>query len=521
MKKEIESLIHEYSKVREKKLGIADMSFFKRIYYSLFGEGIISDKVDDYAKKIPDDINQMIKGVATGAEVPLQTLYEINLFVDLNSKGIDCSAALIKKENRIIHAWNHDVSAGLNDLVGKHIAITNYKIDGKNRYTQVGMIAMMFTVCGINEKGLSLSINTISQLKNYKKENCNVHAYLNKIMTDCNNLAEVDAFLNTINLNVGYIVSIGSHQENKAAMFDVFGEVNVRTDIEEVLYASNHIVSPNLTKKNEFKQALDFSRSARDSKFYELYNQKNNNDLINKTADILACTDFFHYSSGLHDMATINNYYTVQSVIFDPTNQTIYVASNPVFAGWSKRIHYNTSSEKISLYREEDKRLKDQKTIDFINYSKNEKNFDEVDEVKLFSKKLKSEGLQNYSSLINLYNEYYKLEEFELARQEGLKLVEQYPDIVTGYYYIGLTFEQEKNFKEAISWYLKSQNATITNEYRQLLVKMHLAFAYQGFGDLPPAKIYANLALQIYKQYYIPENSTDFIKLEEICGKVK
>jgi tetratricopeptide (TPR) repeat protein len=512
LKNEIEKMIVDYSKFREQEIGLDKMPFFKRIFYSVFGEHIIRKKIRETIVKLPEDIHQMIRGVAAGASVPIQTIYEINLFHELTQ----CSSFLIKRDGRIILARNLDDPT---TLLGKHPVIVNCSIDGKNSYVQVGTIALMFTVTGINEAGISISTNTI-HLKNNKMGNCKGHAYLNKIMTDCSNLAEVESLLDTINLNIGYILPIASQQENKAAMFEVSGNINVRTDVVDVAYASNHTISSKL-REFEDKNSQEFNNTARDDKFNELYNPKDNADLINEAVNILACTDFYHYTSMLHERTTINNNLTGLSAIFDPANHSIYFASNAYYAAWSKWIKYNTQTGKISVFRDEDDRLRDKTTTDFVKYLTETKKLESAIEVKAYFKELTSQGLDNFHTLTNAYNKYFFLKEYAMAKQEALKLVDRYPDIVTGYYYVGLIYEKEGAYKDAISWYFKSQSATITNEYRKLITIIHLAYAYHGLGDIAQAKIYANQALQIYKQYYIPVNDKDFIRLEEIRNQLQ
>jgi len=508
LKNEIEKMIVDYSKFREQEIGLDKMPFFKRIFYSVFGEHIIRKKIRETIVKLPEDMHQIIKGVAAGADVPIQPLYELNLFIDLT----ECSSMLIKREGRVILARNLDSPK----LLGKNPVVVNCKIDGKNGYVQLGSIAFMFTITGINDAGISVSVNTSGGLKELKKENCNVSPLLNKIMTDCSNLNQVKALLDTLNLSVGYIISIGSQQENKAAMFDVFEDINERTEVEEALYASNHIVSNGLNRQYEYRNSLDFNNTARDDKFKELYYRKDTTELINRVTNILACTDFYNYTSKLEDRTTIHNNRTVQSAIFDPANNSIYFASDTIYAAWSKWISYNTQTGKISVFREEDDRLRDKTTIGFAKYLEETKKVESAIEVKTYFEKLNSQGLDNYHTLTNAYNKYFFLKEYAMAKQEALKLVERYPELVTGYYYVGLIYEKEGAYKDAISWYIKSQSTPVTNEYRQLITIIHLAYAYYGLGDSAQAKSYANQALQIYKQYYIPANDKDFIRLEEI-----
>lgn len=508
LKNEIEKMIVDYSKFREQEIGINKMPFFKRIFYSVFGEHIIRKKIRETIVKLPDDMHQIIKGVAVGAEVPIQPLYELNLFVDLT----ECSSMLIKREGRIILGRNLDSPK----LLGKNPVVVNCKIDGKNGYVQLGSIAFMFTITGINNAGISVSVNTSGGIKKLKKENCNVSPLLNKIMTDCSNLDQVKALLDTLNLSVGYIISIGSQQENKAAMFDVFEDINERTEVEEALYASNHIVSNLINKQYEYRNSRDFNNTARDDKFKELYKRKDTSELIYKVTNILACTDFYNYTSKLEDRTTIHNNRTVQSAIFDPANHSIYFASDTAYAAWSKWIKYNTQTGKVSVFKEEDIRLRDKTTLDFVKYLTEIKKFENALEIEAYFEKLNSQGLDNFHTLSSAYNKYFFLKEYTLAKNEALKLVDRYPDIVTGYYYVGLIYEKEGAFKDAISWYIKSQSTPVTNEYRQLITIIHLAYSYHGLGDIVQAKSYANQALKIYKQYYIPANDKDFIRLEKI-----
>jgi tetratricopeptide (TPR) repeat protein len=100
------------------------------------------------------------------------------------------------------------------------------------------------------------------------------------------------------------------------------------------------------------------------------------------------------------------------------------------------------------------------------------------------------------------------------------KLIEKYPDIITGYYNKGRDLEAEKNYREAIVEYMRALESKIQCEYYLAETDEHLALLYSFFGQKEAAAGYAAKALDIQSQYWIPEYLKErILKLEAIKNK--
>ena len=75
------------------------------------------------------------------------------------------------------------------------------------------------------------------------------------------------------------------------------------------------------------------------------------------------------------------------------------------------------------------------------------------------------------------------------------KLIEKYPDIITGYYNKGRALEAEKNYREAIVEYMLALESKIQCEYYLAETDEHLALIYSSLGQKEAAAGYAAKAL--------------------------
>ena len=100
------------------------------------------------------------------------------------------------------------------------------------------------------------------------------------------------------------------------------------------------------------------------------------------------------------------------------------------------------------------------------------------------------------------------------------KLIDKYPDIITGYYQKGRALETENKLEEAVAVYLFALGCKINCEYYQAETYEHLALSNTKLNNKETAANYASKALAIHNQYWIPDHLKDRIKaLEEMSRK--
>jgi tetratricopeptide (TPR) repeat protein len=95
--------------------------------------------------------------------------------------------------------------------------------------------------------------------------------------------------------------------------------------------------------------------------------------------------------------------------------------------------------------------------------------------------------------------------------------IERYPDVITGYYDKGRALEAENRPEEAVAEYMRALDSPIRCDYYLAETDERLALAHQALGKKDLAAGYAAKALDIHRQYWIPDRLNDRIrKLEKI-----
>jgi tetratricopeptide (TPR) repeat protein len=130
-------------------------------------------------------------------------------------------------------------------------------------------------------------------------------------------------------------------------------------------------------------------------------------------------------------------------------------------------------------------------------------------------------GIENYFSLDFLsstYLKYYKSP--SRAKVYAERLITKYPDIITGYYTKARSLDEENDYEAAITEYLHALGTGIQCEYYQAAANERLAAIQYALGRKDRAAEYAVKALEIHRQYWIPDEMNERIqKLEKIKNK--
>ena len=131
-------------------------------------------------------------------------------------------------------------------------------------------------------------------------------------------------------------------------------------------------------------------------------------------------------------------------------------------------------------------------------------------------------GLENYFTLDFLSTTYLNYYHVPVqARIYADALIDKYPDIITGYYNKGRALEAENKPGKAIAEYVRALGTRIQCEYYQAETHERLALAYSALGEKDVAVDYATKALDIHRQYWIPDYLNERIrKLEKVKNKI-
>ena len=519
LKNELKSFYDVYKKFKDGFLGkeISYLPWYTRIFANLFGSMVFNHKINGYADRLGADVIEQVNGASESSGLPESFFRELLVFYDLYSNR--CEAIIIKKGNHTYHAHNLDQFGQLN-LLSQFPMVVNYEIKGKQKYTDFGFCGILTPTTAFNESGISISENSNNNPFGFDKEDCTLYSEKSKLITETHNLKEVDSIANTLKFPGGFIFTIGSAKEKQAAYYDFIGPSKAVTRVNNYQFVGNKTVSKDLGKKSETIYSGRFHEEARVAKFNELIDTSKQN-MVDELIGILSNSDFYHYSDPIPvHIESLHNYETDQSVIFDLADSTIYFTYYSHFAAWNRWLKYNYITHKVSVYKEADPRLSDPFLSKLNAVYKDYEALDWRDSsnVRSVMNSIKKSQIENYfalSTLAQKYLDYYKNpEESKIYAQ---KLIEKYPDIVTGYFEKGRAFEKQKLYSEAVKQFQLAIESKINCELYLAQAFEHLAISYIALNEKEMAAEYAGKSLDIYNQYWTPEHlKANVEKLESI-----
>ena len=523
LKSELKAMHEEFEKFKEQMMEneIRYLPWYQRLFANLFSGMVWTHKINTYADRLPADIEDQIRGAAEGSGLPESFFREIQVVVDLYSTR--CEAVVIIKGAHTYHCHNLDQPMPVS-LISKYPVVVNYDIKGKQKYTDFGFAACLMITTAFNESGISLSENGNNNPYGFDKSHCGLYSEKSKLITETHNLREVDSLVQTLTFPNGLLYTISSSKEQRAVVCDFIGSKKAVTPVSNYQFVANRTVSKELGKKSETFYSGEFHDTCREIKFAELIDTTKSN-MVDEAISILSNTDFYHYTDSMPVyLESLHNYETDQSVIFDLADSTIYFTYYSHYAAWYSWLKYNYSTREVSIYKGADPKLRDP-FLARLNamYEKTEAcDWRDSTNVRSLVTSIMNSQIENYFSLDFLaltYRYYYRLPTESMSYAD--KLIEKYPDVITGYYNKGRALEAENKREEAIAEYMQALECKIQCEYYQAETNEHLALAYYSLGKWDAAAGYAAKALAIHRQYWIPDYLEERVEqLEKIKNKV-
>jgi len=250
-------------------------------------------------------------------------LVECTSFSVWNGKSSDSS---------LIHGRNFDFYFGDNFAKNKIISFTNP--DQGYRFMTVTWGSMIGAVSGMNEKGLSVTINAAKSTIPGKAKTP-ITILTREILQYAKNIEEAFNIASTTEIFVSESIMIGSAEDNKTAIIE-------KTPDKYALYLpdTNFITCTNHFQSDSFKtdslnlQNIEESSSQyRSMRLMELIDRYERIS-PQKMADILRDRDGIHDKKiGLGNEKTINQLIAHHSIIFKPEEKKVWISANPYQLG--------------------------------------------------------------------------------------------------------------------------------------------------------------------------------------------
>ena len=259
---------------------------------------------------IPQIYREEMKGIAEAADVSYNDILLINTYDDLVQLAGCSSIAVTKHDKNQLFFHTRNLDYPLNVLSDKNV-IFHY-ID--KEFISVGFPGYIGALSATNSNGISLSNHTA-----YVAENENgipTGILYRKIMEEAGNITEVESILKNNERTIGNNLVVSSLLENKVATFEITSNNVVKISGQDYAIATNHFVSPELSKLNR-----STPNSIKRYDYLKIFFQNLNDINIYKIIETMS-----FYDGNQMDWSSIANKGTVQSVIFLPELKKIYVA---------------------------------------------------------------------------------------------------------------------------------------------------------------------------------------------------
>jgi hypothetical protein len=478
-------------------------------YIKPFGSLIMSLVAGYSAKRIPRKYRKELSGLSRGSGIPFNEIATAAFGGVIFDAA--CTAILARVDDGILHGQNLDFEPS---YLGNYPVIAEYRPPGKNRYVNFGISGVPGMSHGVNERGISLTVNYGDGTFNRENRGLPMGYKIREILESCSTLDETEAMLRSFKPDeLGWILTVCSAEEKSAAVFDIFNGDVVRSDLsgDKHKYVLNRIFCSSRTGNNDYsKKYLQISRGE------GIYNiarvesaekslKKRSITCVDDMLHFLADYDFYHYKKIPGSMnTTIVNERTLHTLIFDWRDFSIYFASAPGYSSLAAIYKYNFKSSSLEQYRDP---LPEFGGIDFQGFMEWYSNYQKAYLVSTVAK-----GIERKFPFIKFKKPDYSrvLDDIDLAAYHNPrelwslfriwksdrraisfkdvifsceKAIEQYPDFAILYTIKGSIEASLKRFDDAIRSFSKALECGIISDYDRIHIYNELVTLYKKNDD--------------------------------------
>ena len=490
---------------------------------------VLNSKIKKVEKTMPAEYILELEGMADGSDLKLKDLQIIAYFPQLFLK-ISCTAFIIRNENGLVHGRNLDWP-GI-EVLTNHPLIVNYHKDDKIPVAVLTFVGYPGVYTGMNHNGLSMSINMNGAPAENDKKISDYNTgmplafKLRNILENTENLDEVDKMFEGYSSHAWFI-TVGSKKDNSGVIYELTrGEVIKNEMKEDFIYVANL----SLSEKGRYQYSpiwmFGTSNISRERKIKELYERIEENDLINKSYQILTNTENYHLSHDPFYRYCINNFITVKSCIMDNMNNDIYFTYGERLAALNKYLFYDIESGEVNVYKEK-QGVSDHeycnKQLDYQNWYRrnfsNKKKFENDDYQKIIME-IEDLNLDPVYKAYLLSHYYAKLKDHEKAFVNAERYITQRPDYYHSYFNKYLIMKNKGDYMDAIVALEEMLQTSTLNPYFEHRANVNMIVMYDKLLEHTYDQLYIdkinNLADKVRSnltQYFIDEDTKKELEL--------
>ncbi len=322
-----------------------------------FGSMVMAIVAGYSAKRIPRKYIQELTGLSNGSGISFNDMATVAFGGVIFDAA--CTSILTKADGRILHAQNLDFEPC---YLGNYPVIVEYNAPGKFSYTNFGLAGVPGMFHGVNEKGISVTVNYGDGTFNKKNKGLPMGYKLREILENAESIDQVEGILRENGADeLGWMLVVCSSREKRAAVYDIFGDDIVQSEFteEKYKYVINRIFSPERLGTKEYsKKYLQISRGEGIYNIARIhtidkYLSEKGIDSVDGMIDFLRNYEFYDYEKLVGSMnATVVNERTLHSLIFDSENCSVYFASAPGYSSLSEIVKYDFDTSELVSYKE-------------------------------------------------------------------------------------------------------------------------------------------------------------------------
>lgn len=204
--------------------------------------------VDQQVAQTPYSINEFFEGAAETSGFTVRELQTINAVERIGGLP-KCSVAMAWDDyaaSDLVIGRNYDYSDSF-ALLKDDIAVTVYHpSDGSLAAATIGYVGEIYTVNGLNEKGIFWELNNGKPSANIKSPDQRITGttMLFESMFEIDELKDMDLFFNTVNCSSSYIINVADENEGQSFEWCPIGVKHGEEDLPDgLLVSTNYYVN--------------------------------------------------------------------------------------------------------------------------------------------------------------------------------------------------------------------------------------------------------------------------------------
>jgi hypothetical protein len=478
-----------------------DVLSYLPLYLRMFSKIILLFVAHKAEKSMPTKYMEEIKGISMGSGIPVRDILFASFIPELYN--FSCTSFVKVVNENIIHGRNLDYYF---PLIGENPLVIRYKPENRIPYTAIGCVGYPGVFTGMNDAGITISVDAAPLAKPNNEGTAPITFEIRTILSEAKTLSDVDNILNNYKSIKGWMLIVGSENDGTAAVYNIAGNQIKKTLMEhDSIAVTNTFIDEDFAHK--YMTLHDAGSASSISRLKEINSSIKQVDSVSTAIDALSNSNFYNYGSviGAGDVTT-NNEGTLQSVVMDPLNNTIYFSSSDMYAGFEEYLSYSINNDTVSIYR-----------IPHYPVA-----YDEFDEFKQWFKRIELYYLKGdfkaaknmvkdikTPNLLQLEGEEMVDEKLHILKNDKSLLskadyvIKNYPDFIIPYLIKAKIYFARRDYKNAIK--LSNETISCAIRYPYYIAEAYeiLARSYYNLNDLRHAKMYANISKQMIQSYAI------------------